>query len=161
MLVKPQIEALLPHVDNRYSLAILVAKRARQLVDGAQPLSDNDSPNNVSIACQELDEDRIVCVRGARDFHIPIRPEIEAARLEKQRAAENAAAVENIKDMFSRLDEPEGERDDAASILRQIEALGDTSADAGDPVADLLSGDDAAVPEETTEVAGESGEKED
>ena len=61
MLVKPQIESLLPHVENRYSLAILVAKRARQLVDGGQPMCDSDSPNNVSIACQELYEDRIVC----------------------------------------------------------------------------------------------------
>ncbi len=38
MLVKPPMENLLPKVDNRYTLAILVAKRARQLVDGALPL---------------------------------------------------------------------------------------------------------------------------
>jgi DNA-directed RNA polymerase subunit omega len=79
MLVKPQIEQLLPHVDNRYSLAILIAKRARQLVEGAQPLVDTDSPNNVSIACQELDEYQIQSIRGIKDFYIPIRPEIEAA----------------------------------------------------------------------------------
>ena len=129
MLVKPQIESLLPHVENRYSLAILVAKRARQLVDGGQPLCDSDSPNNVSIACQELYEDKIVCVQGVSDFFIPIRPEIEAARLERQRAIENAAAVENIKEMFSRLDEVEAERDDAAAILRQIEAIGEEPLD--------------------------------
>ncbi len=144
MLVKPQIESLLPHVENRYSLAILIAKRARQLVDGAQPLSETDSPNNVSIACQELEEDKIECVRGVSDFYIPIRPEIEAARLEKQRAAENAAAVENIKEMFSRLDEPDGERDDAASILRQIEAIGEPAADETPTMADLLVSDDPA-----------------
>ena len=36
MLVKPPLERLLPKVENRYTLAILVAKRARQLVDGAE-----------------------------------------------------------------------------------------------------------------------------
>ena len=133
MLVKPQIEALLPHVENRYSLAILVAKRARQLVDGGQPLSDTDSPNNVSIACQELQENRIKCVRGTSEFFIPIRPEIEAARLEKQRAIENAAAVENIKEMFSRLDETDSDRDDAAAILRQIESIGEEAVEE-DPI---------------------------
>ena len=44
MLVKPPMEKLLTKAENRYTLAILVAKRARQLVDGAQPLTDSDSP---------------------------------------------------------------------------------------------------------------------
>ncbi len=144
MLVKPQIEQLLPHVDNRYSLAILIAKRARQLVEGAQPLVDTDSPNNVSIACQELDEDQIQSIKGIKDFYIPIRPEIEAARLEKLRMAENEAAVENIKEMFNHLDEPDTEQDPAA-ILRQIQAIGDTSEEAADPMAELLVADDAAA----------------
>ncbi len=145
MLVKPQIEELLPHVDNRYSLAILIAKRARQLVEGAQPLVETDSPNNVSIACQELDEYKIQFVKGVKDFFIPIRPEIEAARLEKMRMAENEAAVENIKEMFNHLDEPEPEQD-PTSILRQIQAIGDVpeEAVAADPMAELLVADDAA-----------------
>jgi len=143
MLVKPQIEQLLPHVDNRYSLAILVAKRARQLVEGAQPLVDTDSPNNVSIACQELDEYQIQSVKGIKDFYIPIRPEIEAARLEKMRMAENEAAVENIKEMFNHLDEPDAEQDPAA-ILRQIQAIGDAPEEAADPMAELLVADDTA-----------------
>ena len=152
MLVKPQIETLLPHVENRYSLAILVAKRARQLVDGGQPLCDSDSPNNVSIACQELQEDRIECVRGTSDFFIPIRPEIEAARLEKQRAIENAAAVENIKEMFSRLDETDSDRDDAAAILRQIEAIGEEAADE-EPItmAEIIESEDLAELPDVTE----------
>lgn len=155
MLVKPQIESLLPHVENRYSLAILVAKRARQLVDGGQPLCDSDSPNNVSIACQELYEDRIVCVQGVNDFFIPIRPEIEAARLERQRAIENAAAVENIKEMFSRLDEVEAERDDAAAILRQIEAIGEEAAD------EAPASDEQSEMEEITIIAEDVEETED
>jgi DNA-directed RNA polymerase subunit omega len=142
MLVKPQIEQLLPHVDNRYSLAILIAKRARQLVEGAQPLVDTDSPNNVSIACQELDEYQIQSIRGIKDFYIPIRPEIEAARLEKMRMAENEAAVENIKEMFNHLDEPDTEQDPAA-ILRQIQEIGEVPEEAADPMAELLVADDS------------------
>ena len=39
MLVRPSLEQLLPKVESRYTLAMLVAKRTRQLVDGAQPMS--------------------------------------------------------------------------------------------------------------------------
>ncbi|MCD8499151.1 MAG: DNA-directed RNA polymerase subunit omega [Clostridiales bacterium] len=86
MLVKPPMEKLLTKAENRYTLAILVAKRARQLVDGAQPLTDSDSPNLVTLACEELADDTVRLVRGHVNPHIPLRPEIEAARL----AARNA-----------------------------------------------------------------------
>ena len=88
MLVKPPLEKLLPKVDNRYVLAILVAKRARQLVDGAQPLMESDSPNLVTVACEELSSNRITLVRGNVNPYIPLRPEIEAARLAARTAAE-------------------------------------------------------------------------
>ena len=124
MLVKPPIEHLLPKTQNRYSLAMLVSKRARQLVDGAQPLSLSDTPNNVSIACHELDEDKFVELRGVKDFYIPIRPEVEAERLKAKRESENAAAVENIRDMFSQIETPPREENGAAALLKQIEAIG-------------------------------------
>ncbi len=151
MLVNPQIEKLLPHAENRYSLAILIAKRARQLVEGAQPLVATETPNHVSIASEELLRNQIESVKGVKEFYIPIRPEIEAARLEKLRAVENEAAVENIKEMFTQLDEPveQPERDDPAALLKRIQEIQeDTDAGETDPVAELLVADDAAPADE-------------
>lgn len=98
MLVIPPMEKLLPKVDNRYVLAILVAKRARQLVNGGQPLVNSDSPNLVTVACEELGANRIACVRGHLSPYIPLRPEIEAARLAAQAAAEQASTADAIRE---------------------------------------------------------------
>ncbi len=49
-----------PVVNSRYSIVIAAAKRARQIVDGAEPLTDtepNDKP--LSIAVKELYEGRV------------------------------------------------------------------------------------------------------
>jgi DNA-directed RNA polymerase subunit omega len=100
MLVKPPLEKLLPKVENRYTLAILVAKRARQLVDGAMPLMHSDSPNFVTVACEELGSNRVSCVKGILSPYIPLRPEIEAARLAARTAAEQANLADAVKDAF-------------------------------------------------------------
>lgn len=117
MLVKPTLEKLLPKVENRYTLAILVAKRARQLVDGAMPLLESESPNLVTLACEELASNRISCVKGHLNPYIPLRPEIEAARLAARTAATHASMADAVKDAL----------DQAADI-----AIGDDDLDASD-----------------------------
>ncbi len=117
MLVKPPMEKLLPKVENRYVLAILVAKRARQLVNGAQPLSQSDSPNLVTVACEELGADKIACVKGHVNPYIPLRPEIEAARLAAQAAAEQASTADAIREELDKVaSRPAPDADDAALI---------------------------------------------
>ena len=102
MLVKPPLEKLLPKVENRYTLSILIAKRARQLVDGALPLTRELSPSYVTVACEELAANRVSCVRGQADPHIPLRPELEAARLDAREAAEQASQADAIKEELER-----------------------------------------------------------
>lgn len=76
MLVDPPIEKLLPSTKNRYTLALTIANRARQLVDGAQPLVDEtENPNLVTLACEELAANKIAPVPGLLDPYIPLRPE--------------------------------------------------------------------------------------
>lgn len=80
MLVDPPIEKLLPRTKNRYTLAITIARRTRQLVDGAQPLVDEtDNPNLVTLACKELAADKIEPIPGKLDPYIPLRPEVREA----------------------------------------------------------------------------------
>ena len=98
MLVYPELESLLPKVDNRYTLAIIVAKRVRQLVNGAQPLIQSETTNLVTLASEELAADRIACVRGLLKPHIPLRPEIEAARMAARAAEDQANMADAVKE---------------------------------------------------------------
>ncbi len=59
---KPAIGELCRKVDCRYTLVVEAAKRARELVDGAQPLIDPKEMKPVSIAVDEIN-------RGLLTFH--------------------------------------------------------------------------------------------
>ena len=59
MLVEPSITDLLEKVDSRYTLVIETAKRARQIVEGDEPLVECESKNPVTIAAYEVVEDKV------------------------------------------------------------------------------------------------------
>lgn len=63
MMIEPELGKLLDKVDCRYTLIIEAAKRARQLVDGASPLTDDADPNPVTQAVNEIDQDKITYVK--------------------------------------------------------------------------------------------------
>ncbi len=55
MMIKPGISELMEHMDSRYTLAMIVAKRARELaLDTAAPLVKVDSDKPVTIAVNEV-----------------------------------------------------------------------------------------------------------
>ena len=58
-IVHPPMKELLTKVDSRYTLAVLAAKRARQLLDGAQVNVKVPSNKNVTRALAEVVEDKI------------------------------------------------------------------------------------------------------
>ncbi|NLC18169.1 MAG: DNA-directed RNA polymerase subunit omega [Clostridiales bacterium] len=51
-----------PVVTSRYSIVIATAKRARQLIDGADPLVQVSYPKPLSVAVQELYESKVKIV---------------------------------------------------------------------------------------------------
>ncbi|MFZ7132043.1 MAG: DNA-directed RNA polymerase subunit omega [Eubacteriales bacterium] len=55
----PALTKLLEKVDNKYSLVLVTAKRARQLVDDAPTDVQLDNNNPVSIATTEISQDKI------------------------------------------------------------------------------------------------------
>jgi len=63
MMIYPPINELSDKVDSRYTLVVEAAKRARQLVDGAPKLVDVDSDKPVTVAIQEIYENKISYVR--------------------------------------------------------------------------------------------------
>lgn len=51
---KPNIEELKQKTSSIYSLVVDVAKRARQIVDGARPLVDETGKKPIAIAVEEI-----------------------------------------------------------------------------------------------------------
>lgn len=53
-MVNPSIDLLVKMVDSKYTLVVLAAKRARELMDGDAPLVECRSNKPVSIALYEV-----------------------------------------------------------------------------------------------------------
>ena len=54
-----------PVVNSRYSIVIATAKRARQIIDGSEPLVDGTGKKPLSIAIEELNESMVKIVSEA------------------------------------------------------------------------------------------------
>ena len=59
MLLYPSVNVLNEKTDSRYSLVILTAKRARDLVDGKRAITEEESERPVSQAAKEIAQDLI------------------------------------------------------------------------------------------------------
>ena len=55
-MINPSVMDLLNKVDDRYSLVIITSKRARQLIDGRNPLIETKSKKALTIAINEVNE---------------------------------------------------------------------------------------------------------
>ena len=58
----PALNDLISKAENKYSLVLATAKRAREIVDGDEPLVKIKIDNPVTIATNEIAEDMIHCV---------------------------------------------------------------------------------------------------
>ena len=59
MMVEPTVSELLKRVDNKYELVSITAKRARQLANGAQPLTNKKEASVVTLAAVEIAEGKV------------------------------------------------------------------------------------------------------
>ena len=58
-MLYPSIKGIRKKADSRYTLVILAARRARDIIDGKPILTDVDIDRPVSIAAHEIAEDLI------------------------------------------------------------------------------------------------------
>lgn len=58
-MFNPSFRELEEKGGNRYTLVLLISKRARQLIAGDEPMVNTNSKRQVSIALEELFEDKI------------------------------------------------------------------------------------------------------
>ena len=63
MLLYPSVNKLQEKTDSRYSLCILAAKRARDIIDGKPVITEEESERPVSQAAREVAEDLITYSR--------------------------------------------------------------------------------------------------
>ena len=59
MMVKPTTAELLEKVDSKFRLVIATAKRARQISEGQNKLTDVDEEASVTIAANEIAEGKV------------------------------------------------------------------------------------------------------
>jgi DNA-directed RNA polymerase subunit omega len=62
-MIEPGISSLLDRVDSRYTLVVAAAKRARQITEGAHKLTECESEKPVTIAINEIEEQKITYIR--------------------------------------------------------------------------------------------------
>ena len=63
MLLYPSINEIKEKTDSKYTLVILTAKRARDIIDGKPKLIDDENEVAVSVAAREIYEDMITYER--------------------------------------------------------------------------------------------------
>ncbi len=62
-MINPSIDILVTKVDSKYSLVVLAAKRAREIMDGSVSEVDSKSNKQVTIALEEIAQDKITYER--------------------------------------------------------------------------------------------------
>lgn len=62
-MLNPSFNELAERGDSRYTLVMLIAKRARKIIDGSEPLVETSSKKPVSIALEEVLEGKITYER--------------------------------------------------------------------------------------------------
>lgn len=82
MMVKPAVTDLLKIVDNRYSLVIMTAKRARQIAEGETPMTSVDEKSPVTLAVNEIYEQKVYRV-DEEELDNEVEPEIEEENIEE------------------------------------------------------------------------------
>ena len=68
MLLYPSVNKLQEKTDSRYSLVILTAKRARDIIDGKPVLTDEECERPVSQAAKEIADDLSTYTREENDL---------------------------------------------------------------------------------------------
>ncbi|MBP3831780.1 MAG: DNA-directed RNA polymerase subunit omega [Clostridia bacterium] len=62
MIVKPTVNELLNHAENRYALVIATSKRAREIAKGDEPLTKTEDKSPVTIAAEEIADEKVFIV---------------------------------------------------------------------------------------------------
>ena len=68
MIVKPTVNELLDHAENRFALVIAASKRAREIADGDEVLTEVKEEAPVTLAANEINEGKIKIFSNKNDL---------------------------------------------------------------------------------------------
>ena len=94
-MARVTIEDCLEHVDNRFELVLLATKRARQLVNGVEPLVPWENDKATVVALREIAEGLITkhTVEEPEEEVVSVDDELAAA-LEADLGSDSAASAQ-------------------------------------------------------------------
>ena len=78
MIVKPAVNELLEYAENRFALVIATSKRARQISDGDEKLTNVNERSSVTIAANEIGEGKIKIFRNENKKETEVEKENNA-----------------------------------------------------------------------------------
>ncbi|EGO63243.1 DNA-directed RNA polymerase subunit omega [Acetonema longum] len=58
-MIRPSLDVLVSKVDSKYTLVVLAAKRAREVMNGDSPLAESKSNKPVTLALEEVAQNKI------------------------------------------------------------------------------------------------------
>lgn len=58
-MIRPSLDVLVSKVDSKYTLVVLAAKRAREIMNGDAPLAESKSNKPVTLALEEIAQNKI------------------------------------------------------------------------------------------------------
>ena len=64
MIVKPTVNELLDHAENRFALVIATSKRAREIAKGDEPLTNVKEESPVTLAANEINEGKVEIIEN-------------------------------------------------------------------------------------------------
>ncbi|MBR4695365.1 MAG: DNA-directed RNA polymerase subunit omega [Selenomonadaceae bacterium] len=121
-MVNPSTDALMGKVDSRYGLVVLAARRARQLMMGAEVKAKNQSTKNVTNALEEIVEGKIT-YEIVKELH----EEQEAAGIEVESEVE---AEDEVEAEAEASDADEHDEEEDAEAVEQEADVAEESQDA-------------------------------
>lgn len=62
-MIHPSLDVLVKKVDSKYTLVVLSAKRAREIMSGSSPLVECKSNKPVTVALEEVAQGKVVYER--------------------------------------------------------------------------------------------------
>jgi DNA-directed RNA polymerase subunit omega len=149
------------YVGNKYSLVILSAKRARQIKEGHTPLARDSSPNALSLALREIEEEMVQPVAPPEEELAPAPRDVISSLvagtdfdLDEDLMDEDSDAVDDLAALLVGADEDEEE----AETETEDELIPSAGTDDEDEADEETSDDEEEADEE--EVVDEADDEE-
>ena len=79
MMVKPTVQELLEHAENRFALVIATSRRARQIASGDKKLTKVNEESPVTLAANEINEGKVQIIKADENEEDDEKPHHQTA----------------------------------------------------------------------------------